>query len=227
MVDIHLYRPAYIVGVFLHQRLELPHLEVGAVYLLIGVGLYVHDNVRADAVLFALRHGIAVRAAARPLHALLLAVFAREHRDLIRDHEGRVEADAELADYGDILRLALGLVHLALELERAALCDNAEVAFRLLRGHADAVVAHGDGARVLIHNDVYAEIVPVQPDVLIRQRKIAQLVYRVRRVGYDLSEEYLLVCIDRIDHQVEKPLRLRLELLFSHYIYASRTQNIS
>jgi len=87
---------------------------------------------------------------------------------------------------------------------------------QLLLRHADAVVGDGQGAGVLVHADADEEILPVHADALIGQRAVAQLVDGVRGVGEDLAQEDLLVRIDRIDHQVEHPFGLGLELLFCH-----------
>ena len=175
-----------------------------------------HDNVGADALLLAGGDGVAVSAAALPLDAHVLAVLAGDDGDLVRDHEGRIEADTELADNGEILALGLILVHLALELERAALRDDAEVILAFLHRHADAVVAHGQGARLLIGDDVDLIIRAAHADVRVRQGQIAQLVYRVGRVGDDLTQEDLTVGVYGIDHQIEQALGFRLELFLTH-----------
>ena len=173
-----------------------------------------HDDVRADALALAGRDGVAVRAGALPLHAALLAVLAGDDRDLVRDHEGGIEAHAELADDGQIV--ALSLFHLVFEVQRAGLRDHAEIVLALLRAHADAVVAHGQGARFLVGDHVDVKIVAAQPDLVVGQREIAEFVDRVRGVGDDLAQEDLLVRVDRVDHQIQQTLRFGLELFFGH-----------
>jgi hypothetical protein len=42
------------------------------------------------------------------------------------------------------------------------------------------------------------------------------LIAGVRRVGDQLTQENLAVCIDRIDHQVKQLFALGLELMHSH-----------
>ena len=214
VLDLHLDRPAHVVGVFLDEGLELPDLEVAAEDLVVGVGLDVHDDVGADRVAVNLRDGVAVRARALPLDALLLAVLAGEDGDLVGHHEGRVEAHAELADDAQVL--GLGLVHLRLEGAGAGSRDDAEVLLGLLKTHADAVVAHGDGARLLVGDDVDAEIPAVEPDALVGQRQITELVDGVGGVGDDLAQEDLLVGVYGIDHQIEQSFGFRFELLLGH-----------
>ena len=153
---VHADRPAHIIGIFAHKGLELPDLEIGAVKLVVRIFFQVHDHVGADALTLAGADGIAVDAGALPFHALLLAVLAGDDRDLVRDHEGGVKAHAELADNGQIL--ALALFHLVLEIQRAGLCDHAQVVLRFLLGHADAVVADRERARFLVGDDLDAEI---------------------------------------------------------------------
>ena len=153
MLNVHFDGPAHIVGVFLHQGLQLPDLQIGAVDLLLGVGLDVHNDIGAGVFSLAGGDRVAVSAAALPLHALVAAVFAADDRDLVRHHKGGIEAHAELADDGDILP-GLFLVHFVLELVGAALGDDAQVVFGLLHGHADAVIPDGDGARFFVDDDV-------------------------------------------------------------------------
>ena len=214
--DVHDDGPADIVGVFLDQCLELPYLEERAVDLLLGVLLYVHNDVRAGLIFVALGDGVAVRAGALPLDALFFAVFLRDNGDLVGHHEGRIKAHAELADDGYIVFFRLFGTHVVFEFERSALCDDAEVLLGLLLAHADAVVGHGDGARVLVDGDADAVVGSVKADLVVRQRDVAQLVYRVGCVGDDLSEEYLLVGVDRVDHEVKQALALCFELFLSH-----------
>src|SRR3970040_1346042 len=85
-----------------------------------------------------------------PLHALFRrgAGLARDHGDAVGDDEGRIEAHAELADARRILLLVAG--ELAEELAGTGFGDGAEVSDRLLARHADAVVAHGERARLRV-----------------------------------------------------------------------------
>ena len=107
--------------------------------------------------------------------------------------------------------------HLAFELKRTALCNDAEVVLRFGHGHADAVVPHGDGTGVLVRNDVDPEIIPVQANGVVGQRQVAELVNRIGCVGNNLTQENLFIRVDRVDHQVEKTLGFCLELLFCHF----------
>ena len=114
MLHIHLDGPADIVGILPDESLELPYLEVGAVDLVLRVGLEVHDHIRADGLPLGLGDGVSVRAAALPLHGFIAAVLFRDHGDLVGDHERGIKAHAELADDGQIL--ALCGIHAVLEL---------------------------------------------------------------------------------------------------------------
>ncbi len=219
MLHVHLDGPAHVIGVFLDECLELPYLEVGAVDLILGVGLEVHDDLGADLGLVEGGDGIAVRAGALPLGALFLAEFPRAHSDLVGHHEGGIEAHAELAYDGQILAAGLLAVHLALELVGAGLGDNAEVVLAFGHGHADAVVAHGEGARILVGDDLDGVVAALIGHAVVREGQIAELVNGVGRVGDDLTQEDLLVGVDGVDHQVEQTLALGLELLFTHNVW--------
>ena len=69
---------------------------------------------------------------------------ARQHLDPVGDDEGRIEADAELADQLRILLLVAGQA--LEELGGARLGDGAQVRDRFVAAHADAVVADRQGA---------------------------------------------------------------------------------
>ena len=220
MLHVHLDGPAHIVGILLHQGLDLPDLQIAAVDLLLGILLDVHDHIGAHRLLLTGGDGVAVGAPALPLDALLLAVFFGDHRHLIGHHKGGVEAHAELADDGDVLSLGFLPVHLVLELEGTAPGDDAQVVLALLRGHADAVVPHGDGARFLVGDDLNFEVVPVQAHLVIGEGQVAQLVDGVRGVGDDLPQEDLFVGVNGIDHQVQQTLGLGLELFLCHGLHS-------
>ena len=224
LLDVHDDRPADVVGVLADEHHELPVFEVGGVFLARLVGLDVHDDVGADSVLLRIGDGVAVRAGADPLIGSVAAVGAGDDRDLIGDHERRVEADAELTDDVDGGVLLRTLAETVLELQRAAACDDAEVAVKLFLGHADAVVGHGDRARLLVGDDADLEVAARNAHVFIRERLVAELVDRVRGVRNDLAQEDLLVRVDRVDHHVEQLFGFCLELFLCH-IYASKNFN--
>ena len=64
---------------------------------------------------------------------------AADHDDALGDHEGRIEADAELADQTDAV---LGLRQTRHERFGAGARDGAEIVDQLLPVHADAAVDH-------------------------------------------------------------------------------------
>ena len=95
----HFDGEADVVGVFFHQRLNGPVLQIAAEFAgLLAVFFDVHDDVRAHGVPLGLGDGVALRAGGLPFPCLGLAVFLRHHGDVVGHHEGRVKAHAELAD---------------------------------------------------------------------------------------------------------------------------------
>ncbi len=150
-------------------------------------------------------------AGAGPAHALLgrHAGAARLHGDAIGDDEGRVEADAELAD--ELGVLALLALQAGDELARSALGDGAQVLHRLGEAHADAVVGNGEGAGLGVERDAHLEVRRVLPQRGLVERLEAQLVAGVGGVGDQLAEEDLLVGIERVGDEVQDLLDLGLE----------------
>ncbi len=146
-----------------------------------------------------------------PAHALvgLLAGAARQHRHLVGDDEGGIEAHAELADQAGVLLLIAGQPRE--EFARAGLGDGAEVVDHLVAAHADAVVAHGQGARFLVKSDADGHVRVVFEQCSVMQPLETQLVACVGSVGNQFAQENLAVGIQRMDHQVQQLLYLCLE----------------
>ena len=213
--DLHADGEADVVGVLLHEGFQGVLLEVLAVLagLVLGVLLDVEGDVGADGVLLTGLHGVAVHAVGLPAVGGVGAVLPRHDGDVVRDHEGGVEAHAELTD--DVRRLLAALGLLA-ELQGAALGDDAQVVLQLLLVHADAVVPDGEGAVLFIGDEGDGEVLPPEAHLVIRQGEVAELVDGVAGVGDELPEEDLLMGVDGVDHQVQQALGFRLELFLAH-----------
>ena len=208
---------AHIVGVALHQVAQAPLREERVEVLVLAALAQVQDDVGAVVIrTVALPRrsgldGVAAHAVALPGVCLIGAERARDHAHLGRNHEAGVEAHAELADDIDVGALMLGV--LLLEGLGAGMRDGAEVLVELGLGHADAVVRDGDGAGILVEGEADRKILGTQVDRIVRKRLELELVDGVACVGDELAQEDLAVGVDRVDHEVEELLALRLELL--------------
>ena len=180
---------------------------------MVSVGVILHDqnDFGADIVLVGLGQGVALNAGGFPLPGGILALGAGNDGHFLGNHKGRVEADAELTDDVDIVALVLGL-----EVERTRLGDGAQVLFQFVLRHADAVVADGQRAALLIGLNVDLQVIFRDADRRVGQALEVALVASVRSVGNQLAQEDLAVCIDRIDHQVEQLFAFGLELTHCH-----------
>jgi hypothetical protein len=134
-------------------------------------------------------------------------------------HDERgVEPHAELADQVGIPGLVAGQA--GEKLLGAGLGDGADVVDHLLAAHADAVVAHRDGARLGIEVHFNGQIPLSFHERVICKRFEPQLVAGVGAVGDQLAQEDLLVGVQRVDHQVQQLTHFCLEtqgLLVSRY----------
>ena len=81
---------------------------------------------------------------------------SRNDGDLVGNDEGRIEADAELADQVRVLGLVAG--QRREEFPGAGLGDGAEVFDGFIAAQSDAVVGDGDGARRLVEGNADLEI---------------------------------------------------------------------
>ncbi len=133
----------------------------------------------------------------------------RDQRDAVGDDERGVEADAELSDEMRVLRAVRR--EPGEELARARLGDRADVLDDFLARHADAVVGHGDRARLRVVADANLRVGIVLEERRVGHRFEAQLVAGVGRVRHQLAQEDLLVAVQGVDHQVQQLLDLGLE----------------
>ena len=170
-------------------------------------------GVGTDIGLITLCNGVAIRAGGLPLISGVAAELPGTDRHLIADHEGGVEAHAELADHVGVLGV---ISHLLLELVGTGGGDDAQIVLQILLVHADAVIRNGNGTAFFIYGQVNFEILPGQLHAVIRQGLVAQLVAGIAGVGENLPEKNLLMGINGVDHQVQQTLGLRLELFLCH-----------
>ncbi len=226
-LDIHLDRPRHEIGIAAHDVADPPFLsEVGNGFRTrIGRArrrqLQRERDRRAVILLVDLLDRVVPVAATLPSHALLLTCTPRVERDLVRDHEARVEADTELTnELGEFrtgtlarLRRLRRLLQSLGELLRSGASDRADVLHDLVLGHPDPVVV--DHEFVILGIAVDSNVESVVPFVQrgIRESFEAELVERVGRIRDQLSQEDLLVAVERMDHQVEELLRLGLEFV--------------
>ena len=153
-------------------------------------------------------NGIFPFAGGFPEHAVLRFIARRTgtHGHFIRHDEGRVEADAELADQLAVFRL-VG-THRFQKRFGAGFGDSAEMIDNLFPVHADTVIGDGQGAVVFIKRNPYAQLAIALIQIRLRQRAETQLIGRIRGVGNQLTQKDFFVGIEGMDHQVQKLLYL-------------------
>jgi hypothetical protein len=195
-----------VVGILADDSLQLP--AAGELVLALA---QVQRDVGAAAGLFHHLDGEIALAAGFPAHGLigLDAGAAGNDGHLVGDDERGIETDAELADQVGILGLVAG--QRREEFAGAGFGDGAEVLDRLVASQADAVVGDGDGARRLVEGDADLQIAVVAVQRAVVQRLEAQLVAGVGGVGNQFAQEYLLVAVQGVDHQVQQLFDFGLE----------------
>ena len=159
------------------------------------------------------RDGEGALAVRRPAPGLVRPGAAGVDDDLVRDHERRVEADAELADQrGGFLARVLGR-ELVQERLGAGAGDGAEPLGQVFAGHANAIVREGQRLGVGIDRDLDRERRAVLDQFRLGDRFVAQLLAGVGRIGNELADENLPVGIDRMDHELQQARNVGLEAL--------------
>ena len=134
---------------------------------------------------------------------------------MLRHHESRVEADAELADdIGGALRF---LLHGFDESFGARFGDGAQAGDDLIAIHADAAVADRQRVGVFIQRDPYRQLGFGINHVVVGQHLELQPIQSIRGVGDQLAQEDLLLGIKRVDQDVQQLLGFGLKcVLFAH-----------
>jgi hypothetical protein len=153
---------------------------------------------------------VAADAVAGPQQFLaVLAPRPAENLHLVRDHEGGVETDAELADH--VGRRVSAVLHCGEEGLRSGVRDGPEILHQLTAGHPDAVIGDGQRLRFRVSRDVDLQRQRGIVDVLLRALEMAELLLGVRRVRDQLAQENLPVGVEGVDDQIEQLLDLGLE----------------
>ena len=173
--------------------------------------LQLDDHLAAPALARALVDRIAAGPVAGPKEpGLGLAPGMGVNPDGFRDHEGRVESDAELPDEprGLLVAFAQGLQ----ECLGAGVRDRPEILHQFGLGHPDPEVLDREGLCLVIggYVDLQGQLVVV--DGLFRQLEVALLLKRVGCVGNQLADEDLLLRVKGMDDDIEQLLDFGLEL---------------
>ena len=197
-----------MVGVGPHQALELERLEVA-----LGVLLEMQHDLgaarHAPRLLVAGRRHLEAGAARRgPDPGFGRAGAAAGHLDAVGDHEGGVEADAELADQARPSLASASPLRKALVPERATVPRLSTSSWRSMPMPLSAIVRV---AGRLVGDEADLELVGAGQKLGLGDRLVAQLVAGVGGVGDELPQEDVGLRIDRMNHQVQKLGDLRLE----------------
>jgi hypothetical protein len=190
-----------VVRIGLDDALDLVRLEKT-----LGVVLEVQDDLGAAPQPFGLlrirgRDLEALAAGGAPDPRLARAGVPARHLDPVRHHEGRIEADPELADQpGSVL----GLGQLADEGARARAGDGSQIVDQLLAIHADAGIADRQRSGLRIRLNADRERGAVGEQFGLGDGLVAQLVAGIGAVGDQLAQEHLGLRIDRVNHQMQE-----------------------
>jgi hypothetical protein len=134
---------------------------------------------------------------------------AAQHFDPIGHDECGVETHAELADERGVLLLVAG--ELLEELGGSGARDGAEMRDGIFAAHADAVVADGQSALVLVRFDPYRELGVAGHQFGPAQGFEPQLVVGVGSIRNQLAQEDLAVAVQRMDHELQQLTDFGLE----------------
>ena len=166
------------------------------------------DARPSERCVFALLDSEAAETVAFPAPAVLLASPPREDFDPVRHHEGRIEADAELADQ---VHLRFLVAELAEKLGGARMGDGAQVLDQFVAVHPDAAVADLQPPVRRIRPQLDAEVRVSAQQLGLRQRQVAQAVARVGAIGDQLTQKDVAVRVERVGDNVQQTADFGLE----------------
>ena len=158
-----------------------------------------------------------------PAPGPVLAGAAACHLDPVGNHEGGIEADAELPDQGHVLgRIVRHLFEIG---GGAGARDGAEIGDQPVAVHPDPVIGDGYGPRLRIQLDPDPELGIVFGQPGLGDRFVAQPVAGVGRVRDQLAQENPLLAVERVRHDSEQSgdFRLKAQLLLGHLFLSCRS----
>ena len=132
--------------------------------------------------------------------------------DFVCDHEGGVEADAELTDEGGVVLLT-GILQSSGKGFGAGVGDGAEVFDELGAGHADAVIGDGQSAGGFIGGDGDFQRGGGVEDVVFRELGEAHFFHRIGSVGHQFADEDLAVGVKAVNNDIEDLFDFGLEFV--------------
>ena len=188
--DIHHYRVLHEVGIFLDNLPESEFHDVIPAAL-----VQVQSNLGAALVTVSLGDFIGSAAARFPRPRLVAAGVARFECHLVRNHEGRVEPDTELADQFRVV-FDLAFLQFLHELPCTGTGNSADVGLEFIACHADAVVLDAEGFSLVINVELYAKLRIVLYQFFVGQGLEAQPVDRIRSIADKLPQEDILVRVE-------------------------------
>ena len=159
------------------------------------------------------RDGEGALAVGRPAPGFVGSSPAGVDDDLVRDHERRIEADAELPDERGSFLARVFRRKLVQEGLGAGAGDGAKPLRQVFAGHANAIVRKGERLGVGIDRDLDRERRAVLDQLRLGDQFVAELLAGVGRIGDELADENLPVGIDRMDHEVQQARNVGLEAL--------------
>ena len=97
------------------------------------------------------------------------------------------------------------------KLRRPGLRDRPELRDDFVASHPDAVVGDAENPVVRIQRDGNAQIRLVLEQLWFRETRESQLVVGIGGIGDELPQEYLLVAVQRVHHEVQQLFYFGLE----------------
>ena len=156
------------------------------------------------------RDGIGAQTVRRPHRRLTGPGPARNHIDLLRHHERRIEPHAELADQLSILA-ALARRDAVHERLGARPGDGAQRLVHIGGGHADAIVLDDQAALVGVQRDRDMRLRIITQQSRLGNRLIAQFLAGIGGVRDQFAQENIFVRINRMHHHLQQLRYISLE----------------
>mmetsp|Transcript_26488 Transcript_26488/g.41502 ORF Transcript_26488/g.41502 Transcript_26488/m.41502 type:complete len:332 (-) Transcript_26488:197-1192(-) len=150
-------------------------------------------------------------------HHLVVVVVLGDNGHGISNKVNGVETNTELSDEVHVTLLG----HLLKEAGGSRLGDSSQVVPEVVCCHADSSVRDADGASILVSGDADLELglVTVAQHRGIGEREETDLVQGVRGVRDQLTQEDLLLGIQRVNDDVHQAPDLGLELLLAASLF--------
>ena len=216
-LNIHLDWIADIVGILLNQILKVPGIkEVFLCLITIILLAQSNGNIGTTTFLLALLNSIGTVTSGLPAYSSSFTSLAGNNSNLFCYHESRIEAYTKLTNQfliGNLCIILLGLLELLQKCLSAGFGNSTKILNYLLLGHAQTIIRNSQSVAILIWYQKNLIVLIALQNISVLERSKMQLVNSIGSIGNQLPQEYLVIGINTVNHEIQQFLSFCLKFM--------------